>query len=100
VKINIELFDTVSFFLFALILYFLSVISRRLGEVMGIGKYYYLYYLGIFFALSGSIIMSLSFEAISDSKLIGYVLFSFGLTFGLIASIRYWGWLIKELFRG
>ena len=99
-KIDLELFDTVSFFLFALILYYLSVISRRLGEVMGIGKYYYLYYIGIFFTLSGSIIMSLSFETISNSILIGYVFFSIGVTLGLIASIRYWGWLIIELFRG
>ncbi|NJD51816.1 MAG: hypothetical protein FIB07_03010 [Candidatus Methanoperedens sp.] len=99
-KIDIQLFDTVSFLLYSIILYFLSVISRRLGEVMGIGKYYYLYYLGMIFTLAGSIIMSIYFENMPDSKLFGYVLFSIGLTFGLIASIKYWGWLIIELFRG
>lgn len=86
--------------MFSLILYFLSVISKRLGEAMGIGKYYYLYYLGIFFTLFGSIIMALSFEILDKTKLFAYVFFSIGLTLGFIASVKYWGWLIKELFRG
>jgi len=94
------LVDFVSFFLFALILYFLSVISKRLGEVMGLGKFYYLYYIGIFFILFGSIIMALSFDILPESKLFGYVFFSIGMTLGFIASIRYWGWLIKEFLRG
>lgn len=96
----IVLLDSVSFLLFSLILFFLSVISKRLGQVMGLRKYYYLYYLGIFFTLSGSIIISLSFDILQETKLLGYVFFSIGMTLGLIASIRYWGWLIIESFRG
>ncbi len=91
--------DFGSFFLFTLVLFFLSVLSRRLGEVMGIGKFYYLYYMGIIFTLLGSIIMAFTYE-VPESKFYGYVSFSIGLTLGFIASIRYWGWLIKELFKG
>jgi hypothetical protein len=76
------------------------MISKRLGQVMGLRKYYYLYYLGIFFTLFGSIIMSISYEILQETKLLGYVFFSIGMTLGLIASIRYWGWLIIESFRG
>ncbi len=93
------LLDSVSFLFFSLILFFLSVISKRLGQVMGLRKYYYLYYLGIFFTLFGSMIMFLSFE-ILETKILGYVFFSIGMTLGLIASIRYWGWLMMESFRG
>lgn len=93
--ININ--DSVVFVLFALVLYFLSALSKRLGEVMGMRKYYYLYYAGMFFMLSGSIIIALSFE---NARLIGDVLYAAGLTLGIIASIKYWGWLIRELIKG
>jgi hypothetical protein len=86
--------------MFSSILYILSVISKRLGETMGLKKYYYLYYFGIFFTLFGSIIMALSFDILEKTKLFAYIFFSVGMTLGLIASIKYWGWLIKELFRG
>ena len=95
-----EILDIVSFLLFALILYFLSVISKRLGNVMGLRKYYYIYYLGIFFLLFASIITIILFVSMQYTDFYGYVFFSIGLTLGLIASIRYWGWLIIELFRG
>ena len=95
-----DLLDIASFLLFACILYFLSVLSKRLGEVMGLNKYYYLYYIGIFFLLFASIIIMLSFGILENGRLYGYASFSIGVTLGLIASIRYWGWLIKELFRG
>jgi len=96
----IGLFDFVSFLMFSSILYILSVISKRLGETMGLKKYYYLYYLGIFFTLFGAIIMVLSFEILENTKLFAYGFFSIGLTLGFIASVKYWGWLIKELLRG
>jgi len=86
--------------MFTYMLHFLSVISKRLGETMGLKKYYYLYYLGIFFTLFGSIIMVQSFDVLENTKLLGYLSFSIGMTLGLIASIKYWGWLIKELIRG
>lgn len=92
--------DSVSFFLFTLILYFLSVLSKRLGGVLGMKKYYYLYYAGMFFMLLGSIIIALTLVEFEFASSLGYSLFAFGLTLGLIASIKYWGWLIKELVRG
>ncbi len=97
---NFELIDSISFLLFTIILYFLSVLSRRFGEVMGIRKYYYLYYAGMLFTSSGSFIMSLSVTDLENSRLLGYAFFSVGLTLGLLASIRYWGWLIKEIIKG
>lgn len=98
-SLDFELLDATSFFLFTLILYFLSVLSKRLGEVMGMKRYYYIYYAGIFFTFLASIVMALS-QAELESRIFGYGFFSIGLTFGLIASIIYWGWLIKELVRG
>lgn len=89
--------NSVVFVLFSLVLYFLSALSKRLGEVMGMRKYYYLNYAGMFFTLLGSIIIALSFE---NARLIGDFLFAAGLTLGIIASIKYWGWLIKELVKG
>lgn len=95
-----KFFDPVRFILFALVLYFLSVLSKRLGEVMGMKKYYYIYYIGIFFILSGSTMLVLSYGYFQNARFIGNVFLSLGLTFGLIASIKYWGWLIKEFFKG
>lgn len=92
--------DSAVFILFTFVLYFLSVLSKRLGEVMGMKKYYYLYYAGIFFNLLGAIITIVSSGNIQNARLFGDSFFAIGLTFGLIASIKYWGWLIKELARG
>ncbi len=97
---NIELIDSVSFLFFTCILYFLSVFSKRFGDVMGMKKYYYLYYAGMFFTFSGSVMMSLSVPVLEPQELFGYVFFSIGLTLGLIASTKYWGWLIKEIIKG
>lgn len=97
---NLELLDSVSFLLFTMVLYFLSVLSKRFGEVMGIRKYYYLYYAGMLFTSFGSLLMSLSVTDLENSRLLGYAFFSVGLTLGLLASIRYWGWLIKEIIKG
>jgi len=99
-KLELELFDLISFLLFTFILYFLSSLSKRLGRVMGIKKYYYIYYLGMFFTLIGSIIMGLSSILFENPILSGYIFFAIGMTLGLIASIKYWGWLIKELIKG
>ncbi|VVB96199.1 Uncharacterised protein [uncultured archaeon] len=83
--------------LFTSVLYFLSILSKRLGEVMGMKKYYYIYYIGMFFMLLGSIIMALSFDNFQNTHLVGDTFFALGITLGLIAAIKYWGWLIKEL---
>ena len=94
------LIDAISFFLFTLILYFLSVLSKRLGEVLKMKKYYYLYYAGMLSTFSGSVVMSLTLIDFNNSVLFGYALFAAGLTVGVIASVKYWGWLIKELIKG
>lgn len=96
---NWELLDTISFLSFTFILYFLSVLSKRLGEVMGLKKYYYLYYLGTVLTLSGSAVLVPQLN-IENPLLLGYTFFSLGLTCGLIASVKYWGWLLKELIKG
>ncbi len=97
---DLLLTDSVMFILFAFVLYFLSVLSKRLGEVMGMKKYYYLYYAGMVFIILGSIIMALPYGVFQDKRLAGDVFFATGLTLGLIVSIKYWGWLIKELVKG
>ena len=95
-----EFIDTLSFFFFTIILYFLSELSKRLGEVMVMKKYYYLYYAGMFFTFTSSIIMSLTLIDFENAKLFGHASFAIGLTLALIASVKYWGWLIKELVKG
>ncbi len=97
---NLGSFDAISYFLFTIILYFLSALSKRLGEVMALKRYYYLYYAGMVFTLSGSIVRVIIPADSEYFELIGYGFFAVGLTFGIIASIKYWGWLIKELIRG
>lgn len=96
----IRFVDPVVNILFILVLYFLSILSKRLGDVMGMKKYYYIYYIGMFFLLLSTIINALSFENFQNTRFIGDIFFAIGITFGLIASIKYWGWLIKELVRG
>lgn len=98
---NLELFDFISFFFYTCILYFLSKLSKRFGEVMGMKKFYFLYYVGMVFTLSASMIMFLSPREFEDSELFGYgyAFFALGLTFSLFASIKYWGWLVKEIVR-
>lgn len=91
--------DMISFLSFTFILYFLSVLSKRLGEVLGLKKYYYLYYLGMVLTLSGSVVVVPQL-GVENRLLLGYIFFSLGLTCGLIASVKYWGWLLKELFKG
>jgi hypothetical protein len=95
----LRLVSYVVMILFTLVLYFLSILSKRLGEVMGMKKYYYLYYIGMFFMLLGSIIMALSFENFQNTHFVKDIFFAIGITFGLIATIKYWGWLIKELIK-
>jgi hypothetical protein len=95
-----ELIDALSFALYAWILYFLSVLSKRIGQAMAMKKYYYLYYIGIFLTLCASIIMFLSLDEYQDSFRYGYIFFAAGLSCGLIATIRYWGWIIKEILKG
>lgn len=96
-RLEFEVLDFFSFIFFTFVLYFLSVLSKRIGEVMGMRKYYYLYYAGIYFTLTASIIILMNIE---NLDFYGYISFTIGLTLGLIASIKYWGWLVKELIIG
>lgn len=98
--ILIDITDFSSFLLFTLILYYLSSISKRLGEVMGLKKYYYIYYAGMFFTFSAAIIMGFSLGTREETFFYGYGFFAAGLTLGLIAAIKYWGWLIIDLIKG
>ena len=52
---NMEPMDAISYFLLTLILYFLSTLSKRLGDVMGMKKYYYIYYAGMLFTALSSL---------------------------------------------
>lgn len=97
---NFDFLDSVSFLLFTVILYFLSVLSKQFGEVMGIKRYYYIYYAGMLFTSFGSIIIAISTEDLEYNRLLGYAFFSAGLTLGILASIKYWGWLLKEIIKG
>lgn len=96
---NIDIFDSISFLIFTYIIYYLSMISKRLGEAMGMKKYYYLYYAAMYFTSLALIIMTFSLGD-ENSVLYAFSSFALGLTLGLIASIKYWGWLIKELIIG
>lgn len=98
--ILIDITDFISFFLFGFVLYFLSSISKRLGEVMGLRKYYFFYYAGIFFTFTASLIMAFSLGDRESTFIYGYSSFAIGMTLGLITSIKYWGWLVKELIEG
>lgn len=95
-----ELIDSLSFLFFTIILYLLAKLSKRLGEIMAMKKYYYFYYVAMFFTVSASIIMFLTAAGFENSGLFGYVFFASGLTIALITSVKYWGWLIKELVKG
>lgn len=94
---NMEPINAISYFLLTLILYFLSTLSKRLGDVMGMKKYYYIYYAGMLFTTLSSIMSLFSGENIIFFK---YLSLATGLTLGLAATIKYWGWLIKELIKG
>ena len=49
--------------------------------------------------LLGSIIMAVPLEKFEKNHLVGNIFYAIGITFGLIAAIKYWGWLIKELIK-
>lgn len=96
---NWNLLDPISYFLFTCVLYFLSILSKRLGKVLGLKKYYYIYYAGMFFTLISSF-SELIFQGTGSVHLYESVFFAVGITLGLIASIKYWAWLIKEFIKG
>ncbi|MCE8427983.1 MAG: hypothetical protein J5U19_06310 [Candidatus Methanoperedens sp.] len=66
---------------------------------MGLKNYYYIYYAGMFFTLISSF-AELIFQEASLVHIYETVFFAFGMTLGLLASIKYWGWLIMEFING
>ena len=81
---------------FAIVMYLMALLSKRLGSALRIKPYFYIYYLSIVFML---IAEGYSLFVIYTEKveMIANIFFAIGMTLGLIATIKYWGWLVKEL---
>ncbi len=81
---------------FTVVMYLMAILSKRLGSAMRIKPYYFIYYLSIVFML---IAEGYSSFVINTEKveMIANLFFAIGMTLGLIATIKYWGWIAKEL---
>lgn len=88
-----------------LILFFLFFkLSKRLGDALQMKKYYHLFSLGSVFVLS-SLVVQLYILLIcttTDFQIhqfidLSYLFLALGVTFGFIAVLKYWGWLLKEI---
>ncbi|MDO9518052.1 MAG: hypothetical protein Q7J10_08410 [Methanosarcinaceae archaeon] len=74
----------------------MAILSKRLGSAMRIKPYFYLYYISIVLMLI-SVAYSLFAPHTEKGEMIANILFAIGMTLGLVATIKYWGWLAKEL---
>lgn len=99
-------FQTVSSCALLIIVYIFHGLSQRLGEAMQIKPYYHLFSIGfVFIFLSllvrGYVIFNCAsipdFQKIQIIILI-YLLLAIGVTLSFIAGLKYWGWLLKEIF--
>ena len=81
---------------FTIVMYLMSILSKRLGSAMRIKPYFYIYYLSIVFMLIAEVYSSFAIYT-EKVEIITNLLFATGMTLGLIATIKYWGWLVKEL---
>lgn len=105
-QISSLVFQTISSSALLTIIYILYGLSRRLGEAMQIKPYYHLY--SISFALILLSILAqinLIFNSITISEIQNLQIFvlinlllAIGVTFSIIACLKYWGWLLKEIF--
>ena len=77
-------------------MYFMAILSKRLGSAMRIKPYFYIYYFSIVFMLI-AVVYSLFVPHSEKGEVIGNLFFAIGMTLGLFATIKYWGWLVKEL---
>lgn len=83
---------------FSAVLYIMAKLSKRLGEAMQIKPYFYLYYAGILFfvfALGYNLVFRTADPYLTH--MVSNLLLAIGMTLGLVATVKYWGWLIKEL---
>ena len=81
---------------FVIVIYLMAILSKRLGSAMRIKPFFYIYYLGIVFMLIAEVYSSFAIYT-EKVEMITNLLFAIGMTLGLIATIKYWGWLVKEL---
>ena len=81
---------------FTIVMYLMAILSKRLGSAMRIKPYFYIYYLSIVFMLIAEGYSSLAIYTVKV-EMIANILFAIGMTLGLIATVKYWGWIVKEL---
>jgi len=77
-------------------MYLMAILSKRLGSAMRIKSYFYIYYFSIVLMLI-AVVYSLFLPYTNEVEMIANALFAVGMTLGLIVTIKYWGWLVKEL---
>ena len=82
---------------FAGVLYIMAELSKRLGVAMQIKPYFKIYYVSILL-LGLAVVYILAFDPHQGATAaVANALFATGMTLGLVATVKYWGWLIKEL---
>ncbi len=81
---------------FTIVLYLMSLLSKRLGSALQFKPYFYIYYLAIVFMLIAEVYSSFAIYTEKVEMIVNFLL-AIGMTLGLIATIKYWGWLVKEL---
>jgi hypothetical protein len=83
---------------FSGVFYIMAKLSERMGEAMQIKPYFYLYYAGIlFFVLALGYTLVFRTADTDLTHMVSNLFLAIGMTFGLVATVKYWGWLIKEL---
>jgi hypothetical protein len=105
-QISTMVFQTISSSALLIIIYIFYGLSRRLGEAMQLKPYYHLYSIGFAFILLSIIVQinfifnSMTISQIQNPQIIVliYLLLATGVTFSIIACLKYWGWLLKEIF--
>jgi dolichyl-phosphate-mannose--protein O-mannosyl transferase len=76
----------------------MAKLSKRMGDAMQIKPYFYLYYVGIlFFVLASGYTLVFQSTDAGFAHMVSNLLLAIGMTFALVATVKYWGWLIKEL---
>ena len=100
------LLEGISMAALLVIVYVLYKLSQRLGEALQMKPYYHLFTIGgalIFVALVVDFTTLCNLMDFSEYQLSKYLfienfILSLGVTLCLLAALKYWGWLIKEIF--